>query len=210
MPDKPDKPDSQPAGGTEDAGGGKSPLQTLLAEYEQATGGGEGASDNNATEIQTLKAQLAELTAANARESYRREMDDFMIPAVSANFDVRSKEVEAWLNEQADRDPRLLKIWENRENDRAAYETSVEALAKEFEKYAESEGIKPKDDKDTGDPAPKGGDKSAAAAVRSARQPASKAKADTDDDLAAMNDSDFALHKAEVFRVAKAGGYAQN
>lgn len=197
-------PDSAGTPGTEDADKGKS-LSDRLDEFEKATRGtaaSKTAPDARDKEIAELKATVERLSSAEADRSYRREMDTNLIPAIKGDLDVHPKHVERWLNEQAASDPRLMKAWENREEDPDAFKAAIEKLAPAFKAAAEEEGLL-----GTGAPKPKD-DGKRKAAVRSARQTQSDAR-DLDANLGEMSDTEFAMHKQEVFRLAQAGQLTQ-
>jgi hypothetical protein len=181
------------AAGSDSADKGKR-LNELLDEFEKSTQ--KPAASRNDDELTALKAEVAQLRTAEASRSYRKEMDEFLIPAVKGDLGVHPKLVEAWINEQADANPTLKKLWETRNENRREFEAAVKAMKPEFEAFAEKEGLKEAAPTDDG---------KRKAAVRTARVTPSAPRDLGTVDLNAMSDQEFALHKAEVFRAARAG-----
>lgn len=172
-------------------------LAQRLEEFEAATAKAKAAPSNDGAkdEMASLKAEVAKLRAAEGDRVYRREMDDNLIPALKGDLDVHPKHVERWLNEQAASDPKLMKAWENRDDDPDAFKAAIDALKPKFEAAAKDEGLIGTKSKD---------DAKLKSALRSARTTGSDALSMTTD-LNSMGDSEFAMHKAEVFKQAQAG-----
>lgn len=189
--------DSSPKGGTENTGTGKT-LAERLAEFEAATQDTGTPSKGERETIAKLTAEVERLQGIEASRSYRAEMDDFMIPTVKGEMTVHPKLVETWLNEQSEASPKLREIWENRFEDREAFEAAVKELTPKFEAYAKKEGFE-------GTAGTPKGDAKLAAALRSSRE-TQTGSSDLDNlNLEALSDNDFALKKAEIFRLSEAG-----
>lgn len=196
---KPGAPASSGKPGTETASTGKT-LAELRADYEAALGKSVSDTTPKAT-VEALQKQVADLTAAEADRTYRKTMDDTIVPAVLGELKVDADLVEMWVNKQAASRPELMALWNERADKPAEFKAAIAALAPEFKTYAESKGlVKPATDE-------KG--KKLQTAVRSARDttPAEK-KGFEDVDLSKLSDNAFALHSAEVFRAAREGRLA--
>ncbi len=135
------------------------------------------------------------LAAEVARLSYEREMDK-LIPMVKGDLKVSDRFVEAYMNMRANDDQRLRSLWDNRHDRRSDFDQAMKAMADEL---ATEIGKPP--DKDPPDDG-KGG---LAAAVHAAREViAAGGELDTLD-FGGLSDHDFALKKAEVFRLVEQG-----
>lgn len=181
--------------GTEGADKGKG-LAAMLKEYEEGTQKKAATKDDDA-ELKSLREKVAALTEAEASRTYRKEMDDNLIPAIKGDLEVHNKHVERWLNEQAASDPRLMKLWENRVDEPDKFDEAIKALKPKFEAAAKEEGLI----REKG----KGDDKRLKSAVRSARSTQTGPTDFGSVNLPSMSDNEFAMHKAEVFRQAQAG-----
>ena len=192
---KPD-PSGKPAAAAPDTG---KTLSELRAEYEASLASQSASDKGKPNELEVMRKEISDLRAAEADRSYRKAMDDTIVPAVLGELKVDADLVEMWVNKQAQNDPVLMALW----NDRAAkpkeFKEAIAALAPEFKKYAESKGLVKPEGKTADD---KGKLQSA---VRSARDTTSSKRDMSTVDLSGMNDQQFALHSQEVFRLARAG-----
>lgn len=192
---KSDTPDSKDKSSTETVDKG-SKLAAALKEYQDSESK-KAASKKDDDELEKLRSEVQALREAEASRVYRREMDENLVPAIKGDLDVHPKHVERWLNEQAASDPRLLKLWNEREDNPEAFQAAIEKLKPKFEADAKDEGL-------IGTTKARKDDAKLKSAVRSARTPSEptdlKGK-----DLGGMTDNEFALHKAEVFRQQAAG-----
>lgn len=179
----------------------KGKLEELLASWEpKGTDGGKKPKESDVTK------RLEQLEAAVTRTSYESDMKS-IVAQVKGELEVDDWIVEAWINKRADSDPKLVKLWEERDTEKAQFQKVIQSLGPEFQEYAKgkilpkvepkNEEVKDKEDK-------KGSDKGLAAAVRNSRD-ASPSSGYDDTKWASLGESDFALKKAEVFRLARAG-----
>lgn len=164
-------------------------LNSLLADWDEP----KKAVKEESSEIEALKAKVASLSEAEGIRSYKAEMENVVIPKIKGDLDVDNDLVEFWVNKQADDDSRLQKLWENRSDNKKAFNDAIDALAPEFKKYAESKNL-----------ISKKANNALAAAVKTARTSDSKSSSLKDVDFGSLSDNEFALKKAEVFRLAKA------
>ena len=193
-------PDSSSKPPTEGSSTGKT-LTELRADYEAALGKSVSDTSPKAT-IEALQKQVADLTAAEADRTYRKTMDDTIVPAVRGDLKVDGDLVEMWVNKQAASRPELMALWNERSDKPAEFKAAIAALAPEFKAYAEAKGLAKAEPEQS-----KG--KSVVSAVRSARETAPAEKKDFGDvDLSKLSDNQFALHSAEVFRAAREGRLA--
>lgn len=132
-----------------------------------------------------------------ASEAYKKEMVD-VVDVLKGDLEVDKFFVEAWINKQADDDTRLRDLYTNRDAEPGRWRQAVTALKPEFEAYVKDNPI-PKA------PPPVEG-KGVGAAVRAAKDsPNASSLTEEGEGYGDLSDSDFALKKAEVFRLAKAG-----
>ena len=202
-PKESDQRDSKGTPSTEVTDDNGKSLADRLNEFQKATQQ-KGATDKGMEErLAAAEQKLSAYQQAEASREYRKEMDNFMVPTVRGELDVHPKLVEQWLNEQADRDPRLTEVWEKRGEDRAKFEETVAGLQEKFAAYAEKENLAgTTGTRESKDPKAK-----LQSAVRSARQSSSAPGDFSSVNVAALSDTEFALHKAEVFRLQSAGHF---
>ena len=143
-----------------------------------------------------MKAKFAR--AAEADRSYQKAMAETIVPAVLGELKVDADLVEMWVNKQAQNDPVLMALWNERGAKPKEFKEAIAALAPEFKKYAESKGLVKPEGKTADD---KGKLQSA---VRSARDTTPSKKEFGNAELSKMSDQQFALHSAEVFAAARA------
>lgn len=166
--------------------GDKKDLNTLLADWDEPE-----AKKPETDELKALKDQIKSLTEAEGQRSYDSEMTNFIVPTIKGDLEVSEKYIEFWVNQQADGDPRLIKLFNERGERKADFRKAIEAMVPEFKKHAEAEGMVAQ--------------KGLAAAVKAARASDSTPSGMDDVDFSSLSDQDFALKKAEVFRLAEAG-----
>ena len=181
--------DAKSADGSESAD--KDRLSKLLASWDDDKSEKKAGLKNDglATELAHLK--------------YRIEMKD-IIPAVKGDLAVPDKFVETYINSKADQDQKLMKLWDERDTRRSEFDAAIKALSGDFVEFCKASGIKVgekvdvKDEKD---------DKGLAAAARMARETQSKSSSMDDLNWGAMSDTEFALKKREVIRMAESGKF---
>lgn len=148
--------------------------------------------------------QDTRMARLEARES-QRDMDA-LVQKVKGDLDVDDWIVQAWVLNEAANNPKMDKLWDDRENRQADLNKIVsKALIPGFKKYAEDKILPPTDDAD------KTNDKKSAssklgAAVRGARDSKVTTGSGLDDvDWGSLSDSEFEAKKQEVFKKAAAG-----
>lgn len=173
--------------------GNKRSLSQLLDEYDKGSGA-DGKKEPPPDE--GLKRKVDALEAEAAERSYQSGIEG-VIKTLKGDLEVDDFIVESWANKQAADDPRLQKLWEERASRKKEFNEAIEALKPEFQKYAQ--------EKILGKESSGGNNNSLVAAVRNARDSDPGGGEMDDVKWGGLSDSDFALKKAEVFRLAKAG-----
>ena len=184
MTDKPDdsKQTAKAAGPDKD----DDDLNKVLASWDE--------DNSDSKKPKPAKKDDSPLAKEVAQMRYKLEMRD-IIPIVKGKLAVDDKLVEAYVNMRGGEDPRLLDLWDNRDNNRSAFETAMKALGGDFAKVmSKKEEDRPLED-----------DKGLAAAAHMAR--VSKVGSGDLDNLnfGTMSDTEFAFKKQEIFRLAKQG-----
>ncbi len=169
----------------------KSPLEDLLASYGKDDKG-QAKTDDLVSEVKALREDLAS-------RDYRDVMDRDVIPSVKGEFSVPDDYVEHWVNKQADANPKLLELWNDRKGNPAAFNEAIEALTPKFAEHVEKQfGLKTDD---SGDAA-----KRLASVVKGSRETDASPSTDFDDvNWGGLSDQDLTLKKAELFRAVEAG-----
>lgn len=189
------KSDSERKAQTEASDPPKKSLSQLLSEWDESDKGADDKGKESKSELERLKSEIEVLKRDAADRSYQSGISQ-VIATLKGDLEVDDFLVEAWANKQANDDPRLLKLWEQRHSKRREFAEAIEALRPDFQKYAQEKILaNTKEDK---------GNKGLAAAVRGARD-ASPSNVLDDTDWSGLTDAQFALKKAEVFRLAAAG-----
>lgn len=186
--DKPSDSDSAASAADQNADDPKS-LDDLLASWK------EGATDDKPA---AKKPDSDALLQHVANLSYKLEMKD-VIPTVKGELPVTDKFVENYINMRATENAKLSELWDNRDSRRAEFDEAVKAMTGEFADFAKENGIGKPKVTDADD------DKGLAAAAHMAR---STQAADTGLDSvnwSGLSDTDFALRKQEVIRMAESG-----
>lgn len=166
-------------------------LNDLLDEWD--TSGKKSANSGKSGD--EVAARLAALERRIASDSYDKEMSS-VVETLKGDLDVDEFVVEAWINKQANDDPRLLELYEARDENPKKWREAIKALRPEFESYAKSRILTKSGNDDRG----------VGAAVRASKNsPNTVDLSDDGSDIASMSDAEFSLKKAEVFRLAKAG-----
>ena len=134
---------------------------------------------------------------------YRLEMKE-LIPQVKGELDVPDKFVETYINMRASDDRRLSQIFDERFENRSAWEKAVEQLGDEFKSFAEKTGIKsPKEEPKKS--SPKRDDRGLAAAAHMARESKPSGDGFESIDWGSLSNQEFAMKKSAYFRALKAG-----
>lgn len=203
------KPDADRKGQPETSDKPKS-LSSLLAEWEEKDKGDSGKSPSEpkgepkGPNADDIAKRLERLEASQVRSSYEADMKS-VVATVKGDLDIDDFIVESWVNRKADGDPRLVKLWEERDSRKAQFDEVIKSLAPEFQEWAKSR-IPAKSKEEEPEAKDKSGksDKGLAAAVRQARE-ASPSSGFDDVNFSGLSDQDFALKKAEVFRAVRTG-----
>jgi len=194
--EKPPTGDSKDTGkpGSDDAGEQKN-LSQILNEWED-----EGSTDDKAAleKAASRDARLEALELREAKRSYDNGMDT-LATILKGDMDVDDIIVKGWAENKASDNPKLIKLWENREQNKAAFDDAISALKPEFQKYVKTNVHAAVKD------AKKDDDKGLVSAVKGAREITGASSGFEEKDVAGMGDNEFALYKAEVFRLAEAG-----
>lgn len=175
---------SENESGSEDAGkvSDSDKLNALLAKWD----------DDGKTE----KSEKKEVDVAQEIGALRYEIDiPKVVKQVKGDLEVSDDFVEAYVNGVASKDQRLLKLWDGRKSDPGAFDEAMAELNKKLSKELKVKS----DDKEKDD------DKGLAAAARMARDSKTPDNSLDDVNFGQLSDSEFALKKQEVFRLAKAG-----
>ncbi len=185
--------DEKPTGGPDDSAkpnseDAKAPkLTDLLAEWEK----GE-EKPKLAAKPDELTDRLSAIETRLADDAYKTEMTS-VVAQLKGDLDVDDFVVEAWINKRADEDSRLRDLYTNRDEKKTEWGQAIQALAPEFQKYVKERIAAPASDKKLG------------AAVRAAQTQDGKTSLEGDVNYGTLSDADFALKKAEVFRLAESG-----
>lgn len=164
-------------------------LTDLLDEWD--SDGKKPASSKSGNDVAD---RLSALERRLANDAYKSEIST-VVETLKGDLDVDDFVVEAWINKQASEDPRLQELYEARDENPKKWKDAVKALQPDFEEYAKSRILSKAND-----------DKGVGAAVRASKNsPNMSDLSDDGSDIAGMNDAEFALKKAEVFRLAKTG-----
>ena len=184
--------DDKPTGGPDDKAkpnpeDAKAPkLTDLLNEWEKSE-----EKPKLAAKPDELKDRLSAIESRLADDAYKAEMAS-VVGQLKGDLDVDDFMVEAWINKQADDDARLRDLYTNRDEKKSEWSQAIKALAPDFQDYVKQR-IAPQPDKKLG------------AAVRAAKNADAGASLETDVNYGMLSDADFALKKAEIFRLAESG-----
>lgn len=176
-------------------------LDDLLSEWDEvAAKGNEGdgktsEATQESKDSKALMERIDRLERERAETQYRSDMSR-VVDMVKGDLDVDGFLVESWVNQRAEQDDRLVKLWENRTSRKREFDAAMKALASEFGDWAKERGLA-KDEKQAR--------RSLASAVANARESSTGNNTMSDINFGALNDSEFALKKAEVFRMAETG-----
>lgn len=182
----PDKAGTESADAGKDKGSEK--LNDLLASWDD-----DGKSETKASKT-TDDAVLNEIA------DLRLQMDlPKYIDAVKGETGLSDKFCTGLISEAIRTDDKFAKLWDNRHSNKDAWNEALKSLNEEA--VAEVKRIKG----DTEKVADNKDDDGLAAAVRSAREGGNSGDGFDGKNPADMSDADFHLHKAEVFRLARAG-----
>lgn len=167
-------------------------LNDLLDEWDKS---GKKASDKSKPD--DLSARLSAVERRLASDAYDKEMSN-VVDILKGDLDIDDFIVESWINKQAADDSRLSDLYEARDESPGKWRSAIKALQPEFEKYAKERLMPAKsDNKD---------ERGIGAAVRASKNsPHTSDLGDDGSDIPNLDDAQFALRKAEVFRLAKAG-----
>ena len=195
---------------TEGSGALRKNVTDLLNEWDQSSKGTDSGKDAKKASglSEDVTARLERLEALATRTSYESDMKS-IVATVKGDLDVDDFVVEAWVNRKADSDSRLVALWNERDSKKAQFQELVKSLAPEFQEFAKTRIIKapPKTEEKETENRGKDAKDSLSAAVRSSRE-ASPSSGYDDVSWSGMNENQFALKKAEVFRLQKAGKLA--
>lgn len=203
---QPGQSDQQGKPATEGSGALKKDVGSLLAEWDQPSKGTESGKDGKKPSglSDDLAARLERLESHATRTSYEADMKS-IVATVKGDLDIDDFIVESWVNKRADNDPRLVALWNERDTKKAQFQEIVKSLAPEFQEFAKTRIIPKAAPKNDGDePSGKDAGKGLAAAVRNARD-ASPSSGYDDVNFGALSDTELALKKTEIFRLASAG-----
>lgn len=116
-------------------------LDALLKEFDTETRAPEPAQPATAAPAATDPALANETVLSEAKfirqERFQKDMDE-MIKKVRGDLPEELFDgplVQAWIDSQATKDPRLANAWANRHADPKKFEQVVSALGKQFSKY---------------------------------------------------------------------------
>lgn len=189
---------SQDESATDGPDKGKS-LSEHMAEFQAALASkGKDAPDKGDKSIDELRNDLNQLLQAEADRNLEQEMQSFLVPTVKGELEIDDELVRDWILKRADKDPELTELWQHRDKQRSKFDEAIKGLAPEFQKYAEAKNLL------HGESSNRSGNK-LKAALRSSRETPTGLRDYSTADLEAMNDHEFNLHKAEVFRLAASG-----
>jgi len=178
-----------------DAGAGAKSLEALFAEWDEHKDTSDGDKVSKPALPSEILDRLSNLERAEVDRSYKSDMTG-MVAAVKGDLKIDDFIVESWINQRADGDERLVELWKDRDSKRPQLKAVTDTLRGEFADWAKDKKLS--DDKSAG--------RKLSAAVASARD---AGDSDTgtlgNTDWAGLSDTDFALKKAEVFRMAENG-----
>jgi len=195
-----DSPSDGSATGGNGAGAAKS-LDSLLASWDadDDDDSGDGKGKEKAAGLNALVERLERIEKAHADRAYKSDIAS-VVERVKGEHDVDPWIVEAYVNKRAESDPKLVKLWEQRDTRKADFDKAIDALTSEFGEWAKGRAGQPKPDADG-----KSASRRLASAVKGARDAADSGGGLDGLDLAGMSDNEFALKKAEIFRLAASG-----
>ena len=210
---QPGQSDQPSKSATEGSGALKKSVQDLVSEWDQPTSKGTDGdkvkSSEPAKSSASDKTQISDEVRAEIRAQIQDE-EDFkgLVSEIKGDLGVDDRHVKRWIDGRAAEEPNLNKVWRERRNNQAAFRQLTKALSDEYRADLEV-GAKSISKKGGGEAE---GEKasprdSLSAAVRNARE-ASPSSGYEDLSWAGLNENQFALKKAEVFRLQKAGKLA--
>jgi len=167
----------------------KPTLDDLLADWDKRAEKGGEKPGSDKTEAMAREV---------ARLSYKLEMKD-IIGKVKGDLPVSDDFVETYVNMRAEKDARLQELWDNRDDNRRAFDEAMSEIGKEFQDFAKQNGFKVESEDKGND------DKGLAAAARMARESQPSGSGLDNVDFGSLSDSEFGFKKQEVFRLAEAG-----
>lgn len=117
--------------------GGSAPdesLDTLLDQYDKATGTGEQQPQASTDTNNGLSAEVKKIQEHLASEAYERDMGSVVKNVMNGieNPLVDEQFVKTWIESRAQADPRLTKAWTNRHADPAGFQKVVGQLGKQL------------------------------------------------------------------------------
>ena len=142
-------------------------------------------------------------------EVYKEEIKP-VIATVGSDTGAEARTVHGWLNEEADKDPKLRDAWNDREKNPEAFDKMIEGLAPKFKEYIQKEAkniLDVKGDDPPADPPadpPEDKDNKADRSASHASRIARNANAVVTDDYekvdwAGLGDNEFARMSEKVF-----------
>ena len=169
----------------------------LLNEWDATGKPPNDAKTGTEVSAKDLISRLSAVEQRQADEAIAKELSNVVTVLTSElDIDVDDFVVKSWFTEQADKDSRLIDLYEHRDTRQREWNAAIDALKPEFQEWAKGKFSKGK--------APTG-DRKIKAAVRAAKESVSDTGIDDDIDFGSLSDAEFALKKAEIFRMAKAG-----
>lgn len=126
------KPAAEPAGAVDSARNDGSDLDTLLAQYETETKKTEPVSPPQ-TQQQEQPVQV-DPNVSRLLSRFDREDLQKLVHEVKGDLDFDDDLVEAWIDTQARKDPRLQRAWLEREGNPKAFGQIAKELSKSFAK----------------------------------------------------------------------------
>lgn len=169
-------------------------LQQLLNDWDQPVESKDVLKALQA-DLKSTKAELSVLrerdkarTETEATQTYEKELSDFIVPTLKGDLEVDNDLVEWWIDREGRKRPELVDLFEKRNENRKAFEDAMKELVPEFKEYAEDKGL---------------ATKGLAAAVKLAKSGDTKPESEVD--LSAMSDSEFAAYSNKIFLQAEKG-----
>lgn len=129
-------PSAQPEGAVDSARNDGNDLDTLLAQYDQETKKPEPVSPPETQPQQPPARPQVDPNVSRLLSRFDREDLERLVKDVKGDLDFDDDLVEAWIDTQARKDPRLQRAWLEREGNPKAFGQIAKELGKSFAKRA--------------------------------------------------------------------------
>lgn len=132
-----EKPDAQPEAVPEGNDAQEDDLESLLSEYDGGSAPEKPEQgDDDKVDLETVHKELTEWRKEKARDEYQRDISG-VVKGVRGDLDPEAFDdvlVEAWIDAEARKDPRLAKAWQDRKANPRQFDKVVSQLGRSFRK----------------------------------------------------------------------------